>query len=244
MERQSMSMAISCMWAWMIPHFYIEFTEYRLALQKISLSWNRGCGESENENDDEPYRNGYNSSSSYTSPREKANRATVGGVLWAIGIIGVVYLGSALTIGALTAQPDQSVLTKPDAIAVGVGMMLSSCLLAYFSVEFPRWLGISYASQKRVECYKQLLLEPSAKSNKELSFRVCWSFLGRFFILYPFLLTYFCNESFAHVALSTGGEYNVLFLSSLASRFLLLHAVLLLLDSILFDSIRSDWIPF
>jgi len=199
-------MAISCMWAWMIPHFYIEFTEYRLALEKVSLAWNSGCGERERENanDSNPYnKNSYNSSS-ILSPREKANRATVEGVFWAIGIIGVVYIGSALVIGALTAEPDPSVLTKPDAIAVGVGRMLSSCLLAYFSVEFPRWLGITYASQKRVECYKQVLLEPSAKSNKELSFRVCWSFLGHFFILYPFLLTYFCNESFAHVALSTG----------------------------------------
>ena len=204
-------MAISCMWAWMIPHFYIEFTEYRLALEKVSLAWNSGCGERERENanDSNPYnKNSYNSSS-ILSPREKANRATVEGVFWAIGIIGVVYIGSALVIGALTAEPDPSVLTKPDAIAVGVGRMLSSCLLAYFSVEFPRWLGITYASQKRVECYKQILLEPSAKSNKELSFRVCWSFLGHFFILYPFLLTYFCNESFAHVALSTGGEHSI-----------------------------------
>ena len=210
MGPQSMTMAIGCMWAWMIPHFYIEFTEYRLALEKVSLARNNsGRGHRERERESEPYnKNGHkNNSSSYnTSPRKKANRATVEGVLWAIGIIGVVYVGSALVIGSLTAEPDPSVLTKPDAIAVGVGRMLSSCLLAYFSVEFPRWLGISYASQKQVECYKQVLLEPSAKSNKELSFRVCWSFLGHFFILYPFLLTYFCNKSFAHVALSTGGE--------------------------------------
>lgn len=191
MEHRAASMAISCIWAWLIPHFYIEFREFRLALEKASLSeaWNRGCGDNRER------------SLRYL---EKARGATIGGTCWAIGIIGVVYLGSVISIGKLTAQSDQEILTKPDAIVVGVGRMLSSCLLAYFSVELPRWLGLSYSSQKLVETYKHILLEPSVIFNWELSFRVSWSILGNFFTLYPFLLTYFCNESFRTVALSTG----------------------------------------
>lgn len=184
-------MAISCMWAWMIPHFYIEFTEYRLALDKVGLlgGWNK-----KNNNGDRNDSEGY-------SPRERANRATVRGVFCAVGIIVFVYVGSALSIGAATALPDPMVLTKPVAIAIGVGRMLSSCLLAYFSVELPRWLGISYSSQNHVDFYSKQL---STKSPRELSFRVCWSILGHFFLNYPFLIAYFCNESISHVVLSTG----------------------------------------
>ena len=185
-------MAITCMWAWMIPHFYIEFTEYRLALDKVELS--EGWNEKSNNDDYE---------SEQSSPRERANRATVRGMLWAIGIIGLIYVGSAISIGAATALPDPTVLTAPVAITIGVGRMLSSCLLAYFSVELPRWLGISYSSQNHVDCYSKQL---STKSPRELSFRVCWSIMGHFFLSYPFLIAYFCYESIAHVVLSTGGE--------------------------------------
>ena len=190
------SMAISCMWAWMIPHFYIEFTEYRLALERVSVSgaWNTNSNNT----------NSNTNSNHNTSSRDDANRATVRGVCSAVLIISIIYIGSLIGVGMSTKQPDPDVLTKSDAIIIGVGRMLSACLLAYFSVELPRWLGVTYSSQKlHVEYYKQAL---ESASNKELSFRVCWSFLGHFFTMYPFLVMYFCNEEFGSVVLSTGGE--------------------------------------
>lgn len=195
-------MAISCMWAWMIPHFYIEFREYRLALEKVDLSevWNinkNGNGGDEDGDDDDDDTDDDDGS----IPRERANRATVRGMVWAILIISITYVGSVLSIGAATALPDPTILTKPVAIAIGVGRMVSACLLAYFSVEIPRWLGIYYSSQNHVDCYSKQL---STKSPPELSFRVCWSVLGRFFVNYPFLIAYFCSESLSHVVLSTG----------------------------------------
>eukprot|EP00531_Pseudo-nitzschia_arenysensis_P009557 CAMPEP_0116128384 /NCGR_PEP_ID=MMETSP0329-20121206/7333_1 /TAXON_ID=697910 /ORGANISM="Pseudo-nitzschia arenysensis, Strain B593" /LENGTH=697 /DNA_ID=CAMNT_0003622523 /DNA_START=139 /DNA_END=2229 /DNA_ORIENTATION=+ len=204
MEARATSMAISCMWAWMVPHFYIEFTEYRLALTKVSLAKKK-----------EDRQNGNDDCTKHKTARETANNATVKGLSWAIAIIGILYTTTAVVIASLTAQPDQLVLTRGDAIAVGVGRILSAALLAYFSVEVPKWLGISYSSQTNVECYKHVTLmleddEPcsDASSNhhqhhRELSFRVCWSIMGYFFIMYPLLLVYFCNESIAHIALST-----------------------------------------
>ncbi len=212
MEARATSMAISCMWAWMVPHFYIDFTEYRLALTKVSLA-------------KEKYdrQNAKDGCKKHEAARETANNSTVKGVCWAISIIGILYTTTAVAIARLTAQPDQLVLTPEDAIAVGVGRMLSAALLAYFSVEVPKWLGISYSSQTHVECYKHVTLmleddddEPSSagvSSNnhshhqRELSFRVCWSIMGHFFIMYPFLLVYFCNESMTRIALSTLGKF-------------------------------------
>jgi len=176
----------------MVPHFYIESTEYRLALAKVSLA---------KEKDD---RQNGKPNNKHKNARETANYATFKGGCWAVGIIGILYTTSAVVIARLTAQPDQTVLTKPDAIAVGVGRLLSAALLAYFSVEVPKWLGISYSSQTHNDCYKHVpLMLDGDRHHRELSFRVCWSILGHFFIMYPFLLVYFCNESISHIALST-----------------------------------------
>jgi hypothetical protein len=195
------SMAISCMWAWMIPHFYIEFTEYRLVLDKIGTSRVRSTSDDNSGDDNSGDGNsGDDNESASFHARETANRATVRGVCFAVSIIGTFYIGAVLAVGILTRQPDPTILTKSNAIAIGVGRMLSACLLAYFSVELPRWLGVTYASQKHVKYYKQL---DEKSLHRELSFRVCWSFLGHFFIMFPFLVFYFCNETLGTVALST-----------------------------------------
>lgn len=185
-----MSFAIGTMWAWMVPRFYIELREYRLAVAKRNLleGFNHDSG-------------GKNGSESEKSPLGRANRATRRGVFWAAGIITLIYLGSAIAIGIATAQPGPAFLTKSDAIAVGVGRMLSACLLACFSIEFPRWLGVSYSSRTYVDCYQTVTV---GTSDRELAFRICWSLLGHFFILYPLMLAYFCNESVWHLAVSTG----------------------------------------
>jgi hypothetical protein len=280
-------MAISCMWAWMIPHFYIEFSEYRIALERINNSVSVSVPSSVRP---------------ITNERSNANKATVEGVCAAIIIIVVIYIGSFIGVGILT-NPNINIdtidyndndddhdneLTKADAIIIGIGRMLSACLLAYFSIELPRWLGVTYSSQKHVEYYKQALITvtvvnddpviddedvdveyvkdaeeivqvdldveengtvpslsattttdeegaipaaattattgpitlPSNKNKynknknkktiiglKELSFRVCWSFLGHFFIMYPFLIMYFCNVKVGTIINSTFSKY-------------------------------------
>lgn len=184
----------------MIPHFYIEFTEYRLVLDNIGTSGARESTSDDNEGNDNA--GDANESASFHA-RETANRATVRGVCFAVCIIGAFYTAAALAVGILTRQPDRTILTKSNAIAIGVGRMLSASLLAYFSVELPRWLGVTYASQKHVKYYKQL---DEKSLHRELSFRVCWSFLGHFFVMFPFFVFYFCNETFGTVALSTAGE--------------------------------------
>ena len=201
-------MAISCMWAWMVPRFYIEFIEYRLALSRASL-------------DLEDDSNGGNpNAATKETTFETARSAALKGLCWSIGIIGIVYSISAVVISRLTAQPDAIGITEPDVMAIGVGRILSAIILVCFSVEFPKWLGISYSSRTFVECYKQLVLVSDCESasteaegcNKkknshvELSFRVSWSILGHFFLFYPFLPVYFCNQSTVHIALSTLGE--------------------------------------
>ena len=286
------SMAISCMWAWMIPHFYIEFSEYRIALERINNSVLSAVSVP-------------SSVRPITNERSDANKATVEGVCAAIIIIVFLYIGSFIGVGILT-NPSINIdtidyhdnnnddhdneLTKADAIIIGIGRMLSACLLAYFSIELPRWLGVTYSSQKHVEYYKQALITvtvvtedddddddendeevdevpststsmsaiatattttdeeeatsattitgpitgpltvpvlPSNKNKnknkdknknknnkkktiiglKELSFRVCWSFLGHFFIMYPFLIMYFCNVKVGTIINSTFSKY-------------------------------------
>ena len=205
-------MAISCMWSWMVPHFYIEFSEFRLALNRVSGAAWESCSNN--------IRNSNTSTSS--SRRDDANRATVRGMCAAILIIAVIYIGSVFAVGIPTnidgdVDEYHDAKTKSDAIIIGVGRMVSAFLLAYFSVELPRWLGVTYSSQKYVEYYKRVFeATASATDNtdtnnvfvgsKELSFRVCWSVLGHFFIMYPFLLLYFCNQDFGTVILSTGSK--------------------------------------
>ena len=188
-------MAISCIWAWIIPHFYIKFQEYRLALEKVYSE----SAVSNTTHDSSSLEHSIKDDPS----RKKALEATFRGSLWALAFISAIYVTSALIIGHLTCQPGENkiLLTKPDAIAVGVGRMLSAGLLAYFSVEIPRWLGVSYS--KVVGRYKEVAQAALAISYHELSVEVCWSLMGPFRVMYPFLLTYFCNESFRRVALST-----------------------------------------
>lgn len=169
-------MAISCIWAWLVPHFCIEFTEYRLALSR-SPAWN-----------------------ATSSRREEANKATLLGAGAATFCMLVVTLGSACAISFLTRGMDR----RAAAIVVGLGRILSAFLFAVFSVLIPQWLGVMYSSQ-RSNYYKEH--GSLATTSKEVTFRVCWSILGHFFVMYCMLLLYFCDPGPGTISVSTGSEY-------------------------------------
>jgi len=99
------------------------------------------------------------------------------------------------------ALPTRHMDRRADAIVVGLGRILSAFLFAVFSVEIPKWLGVTYSSQ-RGNYYKHQVNRETT-TIKELSFRVCWGILGHFFVVYCILLLYFCNPDARKIPIST-----------------------------------------
>jgi hypothetical protein len=223
-ESMKLSMAISCIWAWLIPHFYIEFMEYRLALQRSSVwgtrhlptnnnNYRRNAEDNINVDEDssstganqanniDEEDNGDDDDDDDDDIHPDARKAMTLGAGAAVLIILFVYTGSALGI----ALPTQNMDRRADAIVVGLGRILSAFLFAVFSTEIPRWMGVTYSSQ-RGNYYKNHISNNTAISVKELSFRVCWSILGHFFVMYIILCLYFCNPDAWTIQLSTASE--------------------------------------
>ncbi|KAL3928617.1 MAG: hypothetical protein SGARI_004983 [Bacillariaceae sp.] len=161
------SMAISCIIAWLIPHLYfefIEFTEYRVALEtKLKSSGNN---------------NGRRRSLA-------ATRATITGSLIALVLIGGIYCASAAAISYATQNMDR----RADAIVVGMGRIMSAVLFVFFAVEIPLWLDVIDAVPQNIHFYQRQV----TCSIAELRWRVCRSVLSHFFTMYFILLLYFCN---------------------------------------------------
>jgi multidrug transporter EmrE-like cation transporter len=128
--------------------------------------------------------------------QDDANIALLQGAAAAILILIVVYTVSAIGV----AIPTQNMDRRADAIVVGMGRILSAFLFAYFSVEIPKWLGATYSSQ-RANYYKQQVSHTHGL--KELSFRVCWSILGHFFMVYSIVLLYFTKPTRWSIQIST-----------------------------------------
>jgi hypothetical protein len=211
-ECLQVSMALCCIWAWLIPHFYIEYMEYRLALMQ---SRGKSCatategnesttdydctipynGKQIYPNEDDDSQNDRNNRDIPSSLND-ANMALLRGAAAALLILVVVYTASAIGIALPTHNMDR----RADAIVVGFGRILSAFLFAVFSVEIPKWLGVTYSSQ-RGNYYKQQV--SSTTKLKELSFRVCWSILGHFFVMYGIMLLYFTNPTRWSILLST-----------------------------------------
>ena len=102
------SMAISCIIAWLIPHLYFEFfeySEYRIALEQQTKT------------------------ASCSGRKRAATTATIRGTMIAMVIIGLVYSLSAVAIALSTQGMDR----RADAIVVG--KFLSPLTLAILSIE-------------------------------------------------------------------------------------------------------------
>ena len=122
----------------MIPHFYIEYAEFRAALD-------RGIDDARGENEEQE-----------TKKTTTATRALRRGMLVALLVIAGVYVGIAGVVCRLTEKhqsdldqgddqgddhgPPPPSVTKISAIVIGIGRMLSASLLAYFSIELPRYV--------------------------------------------------------------------------------------------------------
>ena len=124
-------------------------------------------------------------------------QAAIHGSGVAVLVIIIVYAVSAVVVGTATREMDQ----KADAIVVGLGRMLSAFLFAVFSVTIPMWLGVTYSSSKHAY-HKQHISH--CTTQREVAFRVAWSLLGHFFVMYGIMLLYFCNPDPMTVPLSTG----------------------------------------
>ncbi|KAG7373343.1 hypothetical protein IV203_034067 [Nitzschia inconspicua] len=205
-------MALCCLWAWLIPHFYIEYMEYSLAIAQnrradpIVEDMNdgevdgneKGGNQTQNndDNEDDNSCNDHRHNNRNSVPEDEANNALLQGAATALLILIVVYSGSAIGVAILTRNMDR----RADAIVVGLGRILSAFLFAVFSVEIPKWLGVTYSSQ-RSNYYKQLVSHTTGKD--ELASRVCWSILGHFFVVYSIMLLYFSKPSTWSIPIST-----------------------------------------
>jgi len=94
-ESINLSMAICCIWAWLIPHFYIEFMEYRLALNRSSgwnaaTAGNSGSTTVESGNNSTANSNINNGSHANGPTKEDANKAMVQGAGAAVFILILV----------------------------------------------------------------------------------------------------------------------------------------------------------
>jgi hypothetical protein len=168
-------MAVGCIWAWLVVHFCIEFTEYGLVLAK-SIAWN-----------------------ATPAQQEQAKRATMLGAGSAIFCILIVTVGSVYAVGL----PTQNMDRRAEGIVEGLGSIFSAFLAAVFSLLIPQWLGVSYSSQRGTQYKEYACMSSSAR---ELSFRLCWSLLGHFFVLYGIQLLYFCNAGQGSIAVSTASK--------------------------------------
>ena len=217
-------MTISVIWAWLVPQWYMEFAEYRSALQQSHLWGGRGdssdatddtvdnidvdvdvdVDDDDDDDDDDDVRKHENSSSNSNSKttqgqaleaartrqaHQKAKTALYSGAGLAIWTMLVLYTITAVFV----ALPTRNLDRRANHIVTGFGRIVSSLLLAIFSVTIPRWMGVSYSSrkqQRKSPFYYQRQVECSLI---ELRFRVCWSFLGYFFLVYPIMIPYLGN---------------------------------------------------
>jgi hypothetical protein len=228
-ETLKVSMALCCIWAWLVPHFYIEYMEYRLALiqsQRKKPTSTTAVEEGDESNNDS--NNNNNDSCNCTIPTswngnttvnphhendddsqhdrlyrtmddDDANKALLRGAAAAFLILVVIYTASAIGI----ALPTENIDRRADAIVIGFGRILSAVLFAIFSVEVPQWLGVTYSSQRGNYYKQQVSPSTTTSSLKELSFRVCWSILGHFFVMYCIMLLHFTSPTRWSIPLST-----------------------------------------
>jgi hypothetical protein len=183
------SMAISCILAWLIPHLYFEFfefTEYRIALEKqITESERQGSTTSSTKQKRRRQRN------------KDATHATVTGAIVALSIIAIAYSVSALVVSWTTQEMDR----RADAIVIGMGRIMSAVLFVFFSVKIPQWLDV-VDSPQNIHFYQRQV----TCSLAELRYRVCRSILSHFFVMYFILLLYFCNAYAIKILRSTAGK--------------------------------------
>ncbi|KAL3925873.1 MAG: hypothetical protein SGILL_000122 [Bacillariaceae sp.] len=178
------SMAISCIIAWLIPHLYfefVEFTEYRIALEK-RLVGNR--------------KNSSNNNNNKASTRNReATKATIVGATIAIIIISAIYCVSAGVVSYATQGMDR----RADAIVIGMGRIMSAVLFIFFAIEIPLWLGVIDAVPQNIHFYQRQVTCSVSKLRR----RVCRSVLRHFFVMYFILLLYFCNVYVVTIVRST-----------------------------------------
>lgn len=199
------SMAISCIIAWLIPHLYFEFldfSEYRVELEKQLVT-----------------------GPTHSARNGEATRATIVGAVGAVGLIGVLYTISAIIVSYGTNNLDR----RAGAIITGMGRIMSAVLFLFFSMEIPLWLDVLDEVPQNSHFYKRQV----TCNISELRHRVCRSVLRHFLVMYFILLLYFSNSSLLTILRSTVGKIRVVVHERVCSMSLCL-TLLFVAQSVLF----------
>lgn len=153
----------------MIPHFYIEYAEFRAALDRV-IDDARGENEEKETTTTTTATNTRPRTTNSSARYQAATRALRRGMLVALLVIAGVYVGIACVVCRLTEQQHQSdpdhedqgdddgpppppSVTKISAIVIGIGRMLSASLLAYFSIELPRYVRSRSPLFRGMQCF-------------------------------------------------------------------------------------------
>ncbi|KAG7372924.1 hypothetical protein IV203_033648 [Nitzschia inconspicua] len=145
-------LAVLCIWAYLIPHLYIEYAEFRIALIE-SPTWGRS-----------PER------------LQAAKRAITRSFYFNIFLGLLLYAGSSVIITILTWEMDR----RASDILTGLSRMFAGVIFLLLSINLPQWMGC-YFSVVDTYKIKVAVFRSTREVRFGLSWNV-WKYLASMFV--------------------------------------------------------------
>jgi hypothetical protein len=161
-------LAALAIWAYLIPHLYIEYSECKLALER-SPKWG--------------VTNVGSSSNDCTTAKQRLART-----LFIHAFLGaLLFTGSSALISRLTIGMDR----RASDIAVGISRLFAGVIFFILSVNLAQWLGLYYSVSPR----EKMERITNAKCLREVNFSFAWSIWRQLLTMYFFNLYFSCRTS-------------------------------------------------
>jgi len=154
-SHDAVSLATMAIWIYLIPHLYIKYAEYTLALKR-SKTWGPNhknkkitqrdddgeggqeqTGEEKKEKEDDDHDN----DTKFQTACKHVTYAFVGNLIFAI----ILYVISSLLIHTATHHMDRSMTL----IVTGTSRLFAGVLFLILSIDVPKWLGVYYSSNRK-----------------------------------------------------------------------------------------------
>jgi hypothetical protein len=174
-------LAAVAIWAYLIPHIYLEYSEYKMALQK-SPRWGGGGGGKSNDPSDD--KGGADASNQSSMRALEASRGLVRTFIVHSTLGTILYVGLAALISWLTTDMDR----RAADIVTGASRLFAGFIFFVLSLNLAQWLG-QYYSISRQDKMREI---GAAKSVREICFSFAWSLWRQLFALLFFNLYFSC----------------------------------------------------
>jgi hypothetical protein len=185
-------LAAVAIWAYLIPHIYIEYSEYKLALRRSSR-WGGWGGTGHAAGDDDKAggddgggnaRAGGGAGTKGAVRALEASRGLVRTLIWHSVLGTILYVGTAALISWLTTDMDR----RAGDIVTGASRLFAGVVIFVLSVKLAQWLGLYY-SVSRQDKMREIA---TARSVREICFAFAWSLWRHLLSLLFFNLYFSC----------------------------------------------------